>query len=147
MGNCGNKIRMTCTGNKQYGECVEYQSNVNTQSSLTESSCRSIEDTTQDVYNQLQDIQDSIELSELGQTCLTYVQEEGKTIVKNALLGLESKVCELQERIVVLENAAICDMKITDCGLTFPEGCLSLPCDEIETLGQLLQSLINKTCE
>jgi hypothetical protein len=90
MKNC-NKIKSTC-GTRIQAECVDWEGAVNTKSELEGEECLSISDTTQDIYTQLEEI----DLSALGESCLTYVETEaGKKIVKNVLLKFEEKICEL----------------------------------------------------
>lgn len=139
--NC-NKIKHTCTGNRNYATCIMYEGETNEHSPLKDDCELTIEETTQDIYNQLEEIN----LSELG-GCLEYVEtEEGKIIVKNVLLKHEQEICDLKNRIDELENRQICDFPISACGLDLD--CLSLPCDDsIATIKDLFQALINKVCE
>lgn len=142
MKNCGNKIKHTCS-EKNYATCVYYELDVPSISSLVGEDCITLEETTDDQYNILVDIKSEIDLSQLGENCLQYVlDEDGKIVVKNALLRYEEKICELEQRIQVLETTAICDMNITDCGLELPEN----PCGgNFSTLGELLGYLLDKT--
>ena len=48
---CNNKIKHTCFEPTK-AECVDYEGTVNSQSELVDNSCLSIEETTQDIYNQ-----------------------------------------------------------------------------------------------
>ena len=142
-----NKISHTC-GTTNYSTCIHWEGNVNPQSELVGNTCLDQEIVTQDIYNQLEDIWNEIDLSELGNQCLEYVEtEEGKIVIKNVLLKFEEKICELEEKINTLETTDICNKSIASCNLDL--SCLDLlPCDTpINTLGDLLQSLINKICE
>ncbi len=136
MSGCGNKVKYTCSESKP-AECVEYEGTVNTNSSLDADSCKSVEETTQDIYNQLEDIN----LSELGENCLEYLPEDGRIKVKTVLLKYEEEICNLKEDIEELKNRPICNMPIGDCvnvtGLVNPCG------DPITTWGELIQILIN----
>jgi hypothetical protein len=142
MKNCGNKIKHTCA-EKNYATCVHYELEVPTFSSLVDQDCITIEETTEDLYEVVGGVKSEIELSELGDSCLTYVQEGGKTIVKNVLLKYEEEICALKERVSVLETQAICDKVVTDCvdlsGIT--DQCNS----PVNTLGELLQYLLDNT--
>lgn len=142
MKNCNQKIKYTCDGEKP-AMCIRYEGEVNENSEYTNDSCLSVEETTQDIYNQLEDIN----LSQLGDSCLEYVSEDGRLKVKNVLLKHEEKICELEEKIKILETTDICNKSIASCNLDL--SCLDLlPCDTpINTLGDLLQSMINKICE
>lgn len=146
MGKC-DKIEDTC-GKKINARCVDYEGTVNTQSELTNDSCLNVHNTTQDIYNQLEDIQNSIDLEGLGENCVTYEQEGDKLTVVEALLGLESKLCELVEESTSGTGGChpIFDADITCLNLDL--GCLTTdPCGEqITTFKQLLQALIIQAC-
>ena len=139
MTNCNNKISHTC-GQRTYLVCSEYEGTVNTDSSLTEESCLNGQEVVQDIYNQLE----NLDLSALGDLCLSYTTVGGKNIVKNVLLKFEEKICELSEKVNLLENRPLCEM---------PLGCVDVKClsdvcnNEITTVGQLLQALVDKQCE
>ena len=69
-----------------------------------------------------------------------------KNIVKNVILKFEEEICILKNKVEELENRQLCDFPITDCGLNL--SCLTDTCDNtIITVGDLLQSIINKVCE
>lgn len=139
MKNCGNKIKHTCS-EKNYATCVYYELEVPDFSSLVNEDCITLEETTQDQYNILVDIKSEIDLSALGQDCINYGVNP-KT-VKSVLLKYEQEICDLKQKVQVLETTAICDMNITDCGLTLPDN----PCGgTFSTLGELLGYLLDNT--
>jgi hypothetical protein len=142
MKNCNQKIKATC-GVTNFATCIYYENTINTDSELDDNTCLTIEETTQDIYNQLE----NLDLSALGDLCLSYTTVGGKNIVKNVLLKFEEKICELSEKVNLLETTDICNKSITSCNLDL--SCLDLlPCDTpINTLGDLLQAMINKICE
>lgn len=146
MKNCNPRVNHTC-GDTTWAVCTKYESEVNPQSELIQNECFNIEETTQDQYNQLEDIWGQIELSELGELCLTYVLDENdKIIVKNVLKKLEQEICDLKEKVTTLETTAICDTPISAC---FPSGfdCLELPCSgTITTLGDWMIAVQTKIC-
>ena len=138
MKNC-NKISHTC-GERTYLICSEYEGTVNTDSSLTEESCLNGQEVVQDIYNQLE----NSDLSALGELCLTYVQEDNKNIVKNVLLKFEEKICELSEKVNLLETTDICNQSITSCNLDFGDlvdACGNQPTTLAETLQLILDNL------
>ena len=142
MTNCGNKIKNMC-GEKTYATCTYYELEVPTFSALLNQDCITIEETTSDLYEAVGGVKSEIDLSSLGSLCLDYVQEGGKTIVKNALLKYEEEICNLKDRVNYLENEAICDKIITGCvDLT---GIVDACNTQISTLGELLQYLLNNT--
>jgi hypothetical protein len=140
MKNC-NKIKNTC-GTRMQSECIDYESTVNTQSSLDENDCLNLSETTQDIYTQLEEI----DLSALGEECLTYVETAaGKKIVKNVLLKFEEKICELLTEVETLKNDPLCNKKIDSC--IDVTGMVDV-CDQpVETWGQWAQLITNKFLE
>ena len=136
MKNC-NKIFHTC-GEKTFLVCSEYEGSVNSDSSLTEESCLNGQEVVQDIYNQLE----NLDLSALGELCLTYVQEDNKNIVKNVLLKFEEKICELSEKVNLLETTDICNKSIVPCSLDF--GLLTNQCEtQPTTLAETLQLILD----
>ena len=118
--------------------CSEYEGTVNTDSSLVEESCFNGQEVVQDIYNQLE----NLDLSALGELCLSYVQEDNKNIVKNVLLKFEEKICELENRVEELETVDICNQSITSCNLDF--GLLTNQCDtQPTTLAETLQLILD----
>lgn len=141
MKKCNAKVKHTC-GSTNYATCINYEGTVNSQSELIDYSCLDLEETTQDIYNQLE----QLDLSELGNECLEYVKEDNKIKLISALLVYEKEICELKDKIENLETKSLCEMSISECGLDLK--CLQLPCDtQINTVKDLFQALIDKSCE
>lgn len=138
MKNKCNKIEQTC-GTKQYGSCTEFEGTPNQVSPLSDDCALSIEETTQDIYTQLEEIN----LSELGETCLEYIEtEEGRLIVKNVLLKFEEEICLLKQQIEVLQNTAICEADLSACDLDF--GDLVTQCaTPATTMKEVLQLILD----
>ncbi len=137
MKNCGSKIKHTCA-EKNYATCIYYELEVPDFSSLVGEDCITLEETTEDMYTLIGDIKSEIDLSALGQDCITHGVNP-KT-VKNVLLKYEQEICDLKDRVNTLETTAICDMNITECGLTLPDN----PCGgTFSTLGELLGYLLD----
>lgn len=135
---CNNKTKQRCK--KQYASCVSFEGTTNANSTLMDE-CLSIEETTQDTYDQLE----QINLSQLGDKCLEYVTVDGKIFVKNVLLKFEQEICDLKEQVQTLQNTAFCDLTIADCGINTL--CLQGVCEnEILTVKDLFQSIINRLC-
>ena len=136
MKNC-NKISHTC-GERTYLICSEYEGTVNSDSSLVEESCLNGQEVVQDIYDQL----DNLDLSALGDLCLSYTTVGGKNIVKNVLLKFEEKICELEEKITELETVNICNQNIVPCNLDF--GSLTTECgDQPTTLAEAIQLILD----
>ena len=91
-------------------------------------------------YNILEDIKSEIDLSALGQDCITY----GVTpkTVKNVLLRYEQEICDLKDRVNTLETTAICDINITNCGIDL-SGINNNCSSQVTTLGELLTYLVD----
>lgn len=91
------KTKNTCP-DRQYASCTFYETDL-PEFSKIEDDCVTLEETTEDLYTLVGEIKDRIDLSELGNECITYIEVEGKIFVKNALLAHEQKICELEELI------------------------------------------------
>jgi hypothetical protein len=138
MKNCGNKIKHTCA-EKNYATCIEYELEVPTFSSLVEQDCFTLEETTEDTYDLIGGIKSEIDLTALGQDCISYGINP-KT-VKSVLLKYEEEICDLKSKVEVLETTAICDKIITECvDLT---GIVDQCDSPVNTLGELLQYLLD----
>ena len=145
MSNCNNNVKHTC-GSTNYSTCIHWEGDVNPQSELVGNTCLDQEIVDQDQYNQLENIWNEINLSELGNNCLEYVEtDKGKIVVKNVLLKFEEKICELQERILELEERPLCSLPISDCVNTL---CLEDACNNtITTFGEWMNAVTVKICE
>lgn len=136
-----NKKINTC-GDSMHASCVNTEVTPNSQSVIVDESCLNAEQVLQDIYTQIDDLLKNIDLSGLGEDCLEYTLVDGKLLVKNAILKIEERFCELQERIVALESRQLCDFPLSGCGLEI--GDLVDSCgDQPQTLSDLLQILIN----
>ena len=104
--------------------------------------CSNIEETTSELYAEVTILREPLEMLCEG---IEYVKEQNGTVKQhNAILGIEAAVCSLLEK-ENNESNDILNIDITTIGLDF--NCLVTPCgDEIKTLKDLLQSLINKVC-
>ena len=59
MNNCNNSVKSTC-GAIHQAECTEYQGEINEQSALNIDDCLTLADTTEDIYNQLETLSNTI---------------------------------------------------------------------------------------
>lgn len=138
---CGDKIKQRCP--KVYANCTSYTGTVNVDSSLVDTGCRVIEETTQDIYNQLDAISQANDLSELGSSCLTYPKVDNKYQIKDVLKKFEDKLCELDTPSS--SQPITINSDITSWGLDLE--CLEDACGEqITTFKGLLQAIITKIC-
>lgn len=136
-------VSNTC-GNPLSSACVDYEITVPTSSNLSSDLCVSIEKTTKDLYDRTESILDETDLSELGNSCLSYITVSGRNIVKNVLLKYEEEICTLKQKVADLESGkSICDMPISGCNFnlgTLVDSCGVQP----TTFGELLQILLNQ---
>ena len=141
---CKEKIKNTC-GEKLYATCTYYELEVPSFSGLINEECYTLEETTEDLYNLIEEIKEDTELSELGESCLEYVVGSEKNTVKKVLLKYEEEICTLKEKVKTLEETAICDKNITEC--VDVSGLEDACSDPILSLGQLLTYLVTKVNE
>lgn len=137
---CGDKLKNTC-GVKYNARCVYYDLVIPEWSDLHDQDCVTLEETTEDIYNTLDDIKEDLDLSDLGNNCIDYEEEEvGNIKPKEAFLALETKICEVQEALNNVDSCCI-DMESIDTA------CLVDECgDGITTPEELLQIIINEIC-
>lgn len=139
MGSCrDNKLKYNC-GTRHNARCVSYDGNLPEFSELED--CVTIEETTEELYDNLQEIKDSIDLSELGKKCINYsdYKKDKDLKVKEAFLAIENQICLLKENN---ENDCCIDIEKLDLK------CLVDPCDNpINNQTQLIQIMINQMCE
>ncbi len=90
---CSNKqIKQTC-GVITYASCTRYESGVSENSELTEG-CISLEETTQDIYNQLDAIDEKLDMSSLDNDCIIFAEPRTPTTV---IRQLYDKLCSLED--------------------------------------------------
>ena len=140
MSRCrNNKIKCNC-GTRQNARCVYYDAYLPKYSKLDED-CVSIDETTEELYENQEKILDSIDLVKLGKKCIDYseFQEEDSLKVNEAFLTFEKEICELKNK--KNDDSYSIDLDKIDFK------CLSDPCNnEITSLENLIQVLINEVC-
>lgn len=136
------QVKATCTGETSYAVCTKYESTVNGDSKLKNIECKSIEETTEDIYEQLENTSTDL----LGDVCIDYVlTTDNKLIIKNVVKSFEDEICTLKQKVQDLENRQFCDIPISSCNINLD--CLSLPCEQdIVTVEDLFNALIQKVC-
>lgn len=98
---CGEKISSICT--IYDGELPEW-------SELNDEICVTIEETTEELYNQVADIKESLDTSNLGGSCLQYPNNEDIK-QKDANLVFEKTLCDLLEIVKDNTNSVLaCDL-------------------------------------
>lgn len=137
MNNC-NKIKNTCPDNT-YATCVDYQGEIGEKSKITEG-CITIHDTTEDIYQLIDQIFESIDMTELGSDCILYGTEKN---LKAILKRQEKEICDLKSEVEILKTQKLCDISIEGCNLSL--GILTDVCDEpLTTFKSLIQAMINQ---
>lgn len=138
MKNKCNKIEQTC-GSSNFAACIEYQGTTNENSPLKEHCALSLEETTQDIYNQLEEIN----LEELGESCLDYVEtEDGKIIVKNVIIKFQEEICTLKQQLEDLQTISLCTTDITGCDFQW-NGLVDSCGNSPTTLAEAIQLIID----
>ena len=142
---CEKKIKNTC-GVKTPAPCVKYELEVPESSKLFEEGCKTIEETTADLYELVDSIKSSIDLSDFDKKCLEINKEkdsytkENTFKIKDVLAALTAKQCN---ETVEGESQ---DIKEILANLDYK--CLILPCDtKPGNLAQFFQLIINKLCD
>lgn len=137
---CGSKkIKYTC-GQKQFAVCTYYETDVPEWSSLLEEDCVVIEETTEELYNEVTDIKDSLDNSELGDDCLDYpTQSDGSILQKDVNLVHEENICNILDTLSATKNDfSLCNL---DYGtLLNPEDCDEKP----QTFCEFAQFILNQ---
>jgi hypothetical protein len=137
MGNC-NKIKNTCP-DSTFATCVDYENTLGDNTKLNQP-CITLDDTTKDLYELVDDLFDKVDLSEVPNDCLSYI---GDKDIKKVVQKYEEEICMLKEKVATLESTAICDMSIEPCDLEL--GSLVDSCGEVPTtLKGLLQTMITQ---
>lgn len=138
---CGNKTKETC-GEVTYATCVDYEGDLGKNSKITDN-CVTIQETTEDLYYITDDIITDLDMSDLGDNCLTYPLIEGSVRPKTVLKVHEDEICEIKEKLEDLNNLK--NLDITSWNLNLD--CLSDQCNNpVTTLGSLLEAIVSITC-
>ena len=130
---CNNR-KNTCAGNIVSSICTKYMGYLPEYSILNQE-CASIEETTEELYKNQEKILESIDLSELGNDCISYQKQGEKLKVNEVLYALESEICDIKDKIT--ENV-FKEMHLDFKGLTDQCG------NNISSLKIFFQTLINE---
>ena len=122
------KIKETCF-DKHYATCVYYELDLPEISSITEG-CVTLEDTTEDLYNIVTDLNTSLGL------------EEGEIV--GELIDVQAeRITELEAQVESLEKQSFCDLPIDSCNLDLQD-LVDICGEQPTTVGELLQIIINQ---
>ena len=138
---CGDNRKSNC-GEKVQSVCVHYKGYLPEYSEL-DKDCVVIEETTQELYENQEEILNAIDTSELGKDCIDFdeyktdIDGVSKLQVKGVLEAYEKEICDLKNMIG----------DDNDDTLSLDFKCLTTPCgDQITSLKDLLQVLIDEIC-
>jgi hypothetical protein len=145
---CNDKLSSTC-GKRHNAKCVDYEGDLHGSTELDDCDCHNVESVIEDLNSTVDEIEESIDLSTLGDRCIDYEEVDGKIQVKEALLKIEEVVCELKDQVEDTDNNDCPNIFTQDFScLNLDFKCLTDPCgDQITNLKGLLQALIDKSCE
>lgn len=139
MGNCRDtNLKYNCGDRRQNARCVLYEGYIPNYSKLIDEDCITLEETTEELYKNQEEILKSIDTSKLGKECIDYSEFQETNILKvnEALLTIEKEICNLKKNIDDDNSSLELDFK-----------CLVDPCNNnITSLNQLLQIMIDKIC-
>ncbi len=113
----GNKIKQNC-GNISYASCTRYESEVSENSSLDITECISVEEAIEDIYNQLDTVDEILDISSLVGGCITFT--EPKTIV-SVLTQVCEKLCALEDTVesqaelIETLQSQVADLQANNC--------------------------------
>lgn len=133
MGCCDKNRKYNCY-TKTQAICTMYKGYIPKYSKLKDEECVTVEETIEELYENQENILDSINLDNLGKDCLDYDYED-KLKVKDVLLEYEKQICTIKDQIGGSEENLELDFK-----------CLVNPCGTLNSLNDLLQILINEIC-
>ena len=140
---CNDKISNICIDPIK-ASCVDYEGPLGDNTTIKDE-CVTQHEVNEDLYSITDTIIESQSTSELGNLCLTYPITDGKILPKSVFETHEQEICDLKDRVTVLEEMNFGELDITGFNLDF--ACLVDPCgDPITNLQQLLQIMINQIC-
>ena len=135
---------------KNFARCIAYELEVSEHSALHSDECLNLEKTTKDFYDIYDnDIFPQLNFSETGYAWCTNINYNfvgGNLTNANAVKAQDAAICELFEKIEDLET----DLLNTSIVGKIDLKCLSVIDDcnneEIKTVKDLLQAIVNKLC-
>lgn len=93
---CKDKIASTC-GKKHNAKCVDYEGTLHANTEIEECDKPSVETVIEDLNKQVDLLSTHLDLSALGESCITYTQAGDTLLAKEAFLALEAKICEIAD--------------------------------------------------
>jgi hypothetical protein len=109
---CNDKISGRC-GRKTTAKCIDYEGTLVRGTALT-SRCLNLEEVIIDINTQIEKLIDVTTLTDLTSTCIDYNPEGEIITIKEAIQGLNDKVCELVA-VTKLDTPEVCPSCTNDC--------------------------------
>lgn len=110
---CNDKISGRC-GKKTTAKCIDYEGTLVRGTSLTSTSCLNVEEVIIDINTQIGKLIDATTLDNLTETCIDYNPTGLNITIKEAIKGLNDKVCELVN-LTKLDTPEVCPSCTNDC--------------------------------
>ena len=105
MGETCNNRKYSC-GEKISSICTIYDGELPVWSELNNELCATIEETTEEIYNQVSNIKENLDTNNLGGACLQYPNIENIK-QKDANLVFEKNICDLLETVKDNTNSVL----------------------------------------
>lgn len=142
---CGSNIKSNC-GKKQYATCTYYETEFPNWSAWYEKDCVTIEDTTEELYDEVTELKAKNDFSSLTTSCSKIdLQKDGGVVTPKSFA--ESVLNILEEIKCPQTGQDLIDRDIDLQNYNLNYKCLVSPCGTpITRLSQLLQIMINKHC-
>ncbi len=138
---CGKIDRKsTCGGLKTSSICIVYEGDLPDWSELKEMipGCVSIEETTQEIYNKVSDIEKSLDTSNIGNECLSYAKNDDGKIVQSIINAtFEKEIC-------YLKNSSSSSGGICNTPMCFDSSLTDQCSQPIKTLVEWMRAVENK---
>lgn len=100
---CQDKISDRCT-TKINAVCVKYEGTLHSDTELDTEDCHNLEEVIEDINAEIDDINEQIDMSELGDLCLDYTISGDELAVKDVLKEHEAQICEIREALKLDEE-------------------------------------------
>jgi hypothetical protein len=110
---CNDKISSRC-GKKTSAKCIDYEGTLVQGTALIATSCLNVEEVIIDINTQIKKLIDVTTLDNLTETCIDYNPTGLNITVKEAIKGLNDKVCELVA-LTKLDSPEDCPSCTNDC--------------------------------
>lgn len=110
---CNDKISGRC-GKKTTAKCIDYEGTLVRGTALTATSCLNVEEVIIDLNTQIEKLIDVTTLDNLTEACIDYNPTGLNITVKEAIKGLNDKVCELVN-LTKLDTPEVCPSCTNDC--------------------------------